>query len=185
MQVAHATYTPTRGRARHRDMQKRLYLPCIVRRKNRRGFLFERVVQHFFQRTQPRQFGGDVGVKINVDGLEATWLLGEFKSLNHPLETRERSAPIVGVNVLVLIRRKDLKLITKIHAQTLHLGYRGARLGGHRVAAIHVQHALLLGQRNGIPSRHGIACPQEQGNFFSRRGQTGFDVANGAFNFTL
>jgi hypothetical protein len=93
--------------------------------------------------------------------------------------------PIVGVNVLVLVGRKDLELITKVHAQTFHLGHGRTGLRGHRVTTVQVQNALFFGHRNRGPPRHGVACPQEQGHFFSGRRQSRFDIANRALHFAL
>ncbi len=95
---------------------------------------------------------------VDVDRLEAIRPVGQLKGLDHALEAVVGAMPEIRVDVLVLVGREDLEgTVGLVHADRRDRGPGRVAARDQRIAAVHVEHAGLVGQLDGFGGRLAVA----------------------------
>ncbi len=147
--------------------------------------LRQRPAVDFMQRGDRRRLGAGIKMVVNIHRLEAHRLFRQLEGFDHALETVKRPVPVIGIDILVLVRCKHLIPALLAHALRRNFGPGFATLGNHRISTVHVQVTVQIHLRNGRRQGHAIAGPEENFGFFPGRHQGGVNVIHRPLDLTL
>ena len=124
-------------------------------------------------------------MEVDVDRLQAVRGVGQLESFDHAFIAVKRPQPVVGIHVLVLVRRIDLEIAFFRDAQGADQGQAGKAAGNRGVAAVHVHEPATMSQLKRVRSGVAVSGPEKDLDPFTGRSQTGFDVSHRPRNFRL
>ena len=111
---SHPPFFPGPG---HHDAVELLNFLNIFRDMNRIDSLVESPTIDFVKCDKRRFFTGGIHVIVNVDGFQSSRGFRQLKGLDDPLVSIKRSQPVIGVDILVLIRGINLKVSSLVDTE--------------------------------------------------------------------
>ncbi len=181
-----AAQTPATGQQPgHRRLPPVVHAAEVLVAVNRMQRLFEHPLIDRMQTFRPCRLGHDVGVVIQVDGLDATRRVGHLIALDHALEAEIRPLPVVRKNLLVRLRGIDLKILALGNAHGPDIRQRGPGLADGGAAAVDIAKPGFIGHGHGLIGRIAVAWPENHVAFLAGRAELVVDVLRSVDHIAL
>ena len=138
--------------------------------------LLEHPLVHRVQAFGAGRLGHDVGVVIQVDGLEAARQIGHLIALDHPLEAEVGAGPVMREHLFVRLRGIHLEVLALGNAHGPDVREGGLRLADRGAAAVDIAQPGLVSHGHGFIGRIAVAGPEHHIALLAGRRQLLVDV---------